>query len=55
MSKRPALVELQSFPGYDKDEITALPCALEAIDILKIVTAAQKDLKRKVKYLCINE
>eukprot|EP00112_Aurelia_sp_Birch-Aquarium-sp1_P010288 Seg2203.3 transcript_id=Seg2203.3/GoldUCD/mRNA.D3Y31 product="Protein FAM227A" protein_id=Seg2203.3/GoldUCD/D3Y31 len=47
LSKRPALVELQSFPGYDKDEITPLPCSFEAIDILKIVTAAQKDLKRK--------
>ncbi|XP_065066198.1 protein FAM227A-like isoform X2 [Rhopilema esculentum] len=47
LNKKPMLVELHSFPGYDSDEITPLPSPITALDILKIVTAAQLDLERK--------
>eukprot|EP00794_Sanderia_malayensis_P009002 gene9002-9964_t len=47
LTRRPMLVELHSFPGYDKDELTALPYPLQASDVLRIVTEAQCDLERK--------
>ena len=47
-NKRPMLVELHSFPGFDRQEITALPFPIKAENILETVTEAQIDLKKKV-------
>lgn len=48
VGKRPVLVELYSFPGYDKVTCTPLPYPLKARSILSIVLNAQCVLKKKV-------
>jgi len=49
-SKKPMLVELHSFPGYDNNILTPLPANLDALFILKVVTDAQFDLEYKALY-----
>ena len=49
VSKKPLLVELHSFPGYDDVELTPLPASLTAEFMLKVVVDAQKYLKNKVR------
>jgi len=46
-NKRPMLVELHSFPGFDDAIPTPLPSPLTPTDILQVVTSAQSDLERK--------
>ena len=48
--KKPMLVELHSFPGYDHLVLTPLPPPYTALDVLTIVTDSQHDLKRKVSH-----
>ena len=42
------LVELHSFPGYDKHDLTPLPASLTPEFIMKTVIDAQKYLDNKV-------
>ena len=48
--KKPVLVELHSFPGYQEDLVTPLPVGLTASFIFKVVTDAQEDLEFRVGY-----
>ncbi|XP_046856362.1 protein FAM227B-like isoform X3 [Xenia sp. Carnegie-2017] len=47
VSKRPLLVELHTFPGFNKTKLTPLPVSLSMEHILNIVTNAQSDLVKK--------
>ncbi|XP_057311876.1 protein FAM227A-like isoform X2 [Hydractinia symbiolongicarpus] len=47
VGKRPVLVELYSFPGYDEVTCTPLPYPLKARSILNILLDAQRVLKKK--------
>lgn len=49
-SKKPMLVELHVYPGYEPDEVTPLPEPFQAKDILLIVINAQRDLKKKPSF-----
>ncbi|ESO87444.1 hypothetical protein LOTGIDRAFT_235104 [Lottia gigantea] len=49
-SGKPKFVELQQYPGYDKNEITPLPCDIDPIDMLSIVAQASMDLHKKPRY-----
>ncbi|XP_066919427.1 protein FAM227A-like [Clytia hemisphaerica] len=50
VSKKPLLVELHSFPGYDDIELTPLPALLTAEFMLQVVVDAQKYLKNKATF-----
>ncbi|XP_028413192.1 protein FAM227A-like [Dendronephthya gigantea] len=50
VSKRPMLVELHTFPGFNKDELTPLPASLSTKHVLDIVTRAQEDLLKKPSF-----
>ena len=48
VNKKPMLVELHSFPGYDDHDLTPLPTSLTPEFIMKTVIDAQRYLDNKV-------
>ena len=52
---KPMLVELHSFPGFEESRLTPLPSSIHATFILNVVTKAQLDLQKKVKFYSENQ